>query len=184
MKDNKSTNFSTLDLTYIGLSTALIAVCAWISIPIATVPVTLQTLAVCLVAALFGWKKGVASVLIYLIIGAFGVPVFAQFKGGIGVLFGMTGGYLMGFVLTALIVGLATEKWGNKLLVLAVSMVLGVLVCYVFGTAWFALIYAKQTEPVALGKILSWCVIPFILPDLIKIAVACVISSRVKKYIK
>jgi len=179
MKKNK---FKTLDLVYIGLAAALISICAWITVPL-TVPITLQTLGICLVAGLFGAKRGTLSVLIYILLGAIGVPVFSGFKGGIGVLFGATGGYILGFIFTALIVGIVSEK-SEKLWAIALAMLGAVLVCYAFGTAWFAYIYAKNNTPQSLATILGWCVFPFILPDIIKIAIAAVLTKKLKRFIK
>ena len=159
-EESKSKKLKTIDLVYVGLSAALIAVCAWISIPL-TVPITLQTLGVCLVAGLLGWKRGTFATVIYILLGAIGIPVFSGFKGGIGVLFGATGGYIIGFIFTALIVGFVSDKWGEKLWIMLCAMVVGVLVCYVFGTAWFALVYARTSAPASLATILGWCVTPF-----------------------
>ena len=180
--EKKKHKFKTLDLVYIGLSAALIAICAWITIPL-TVPITLQTLGVCLVAGLFGAKKGTFSVLIYILLGAVGVPVFSGFRGGIGVLAGSTGGYILGFIFTALIVGLIADKT-EKLWAIALSMAGGVLICYIFGTAWFAFIYAKANTPASLGTILGWCVLPFLLPDAVKIIFSAILTKRLKRYIK
>lgn len=172
------------DSAYIGLSAALLAVCAFITVPLGAVPVTLQTLGVCLVAGLLGWKRGALATLLYVFIGALGVPIFAGFKGGLGVLAGPTGGYIVGFLFTALLVGAVSDKTEGRLLHLALSMVLGVAVCYAFGTLWFALVFMKNGEPKSLGTILSLCVYPFILPDLIKIAVAAALCSKLKKRIE
>lgn len=175
--------FKTLDLVYIGLSAALIAVCAWITVPLGAIPVTLQTLAICLVAGLFGWKRGVLATLVYILIGAVGVPVFSGFKGGIGVLLGATGGYIIGFLFTALLVGTVSDKT-EKLWALILSMIGGVAVCYAFGTAWFMLVYAKNTAPIGLAKTLALCVTPFLLPDAAKIIIASLLTNRLKRFIK
>lgn len=172
-----------LDLVYIGISAALIAVCSWITIPLA-VPITLQTMGICLTAGLLGMKKGTLSVLIYILLGAIGLPVFSNFGGGLGVLFGSTGGYIIGFIFTALIVGFASDKFKGKLLALIISMIIGVLVCYSFGTAWFAVVYAKNNEPASLAAILGWCVVPFLIPDAVKIALAAILTNRLKKFVK
>lgn len=174
--------FKTIDPVYVGLSAALITVCSWISIPL-YVPITLQTLGICLVAGLFKAKRGSFAVLIYILLGAIGVPVFSGFKGGIGVLFGATGGYIIGFIFTAIIVGIASDKF-SKIWALVLAMALGVLVCYIFGTAWFAFVYAKANEPAALKTILGWCVLPFLIPDAIKIVLAAALTYRLKKFIK
>lgn len=180
--EKKKTNSKITDMVYIGLSAAIIAVCSWISIPL-TVPITLQTMGVVLISGLFGAKRGTLSTLLYILIGAIGVPVFSGFKSGFGVLLGSTGGYIIGFIFTALIVGIVSDKT-NKLWALVLSMVVGILVCYAFGTAWFAVVYAKTNEPASLATILGWCVIPFLLPDAVKIALAAVLTSRLKKFVK
>ncbi|MBQ9532226.1 MAG: biotin transporter BioY [Eubacterium sp.] len=186
MKDTwqkQNNKLKTIDLAYIGLSAALIAVCSWISIPL-TVPITLQTLGVCLVSGLFGAKRGTLSVFIYILLGAIGVPVFSGFKGGIGALFGATGGYIIGFIFTALIVGIVSDKTEGNFLKVLIAMIVGVLICYVFGTAWFAVVYAKTSEPASLKTILGWCVLPFLLPDAVKIILSAVLTNRLKKFIK
>ena len=178
----KKTNSKITDMVYIGLSAAIIAVCSWISIPL-TVPITLQTMGVVLISGLFGAKRGTLSTLLYILIGAIGVPVFSGFKSGFGVLLGSTGGYIIGFIFTALIVGIVSDKT-NKLWALILSMVVGILVCYAFGTPWFAVVYAKTNEPASLATILGWCVIPFLIPDAVKIALAAVLTNRLKKFVK
>ncbi len=179
----KKKKFKTIDIVYIGLSAALIAVCAWISIPL-TVPITLQTLGVCLTAGLLGGKRGTLATVIYILIGAIGVPVFSNFGSGMGVLLGSTGGYIIGFIFTSAIVGFASDKFKGKIIPLIISMVIGVLVCYAFGTAWFAVVYARNGEPATLATILGWCVFPFIIPDAVKIAVAAVLANRLKRFVK
>ena len=171
-KAKKRKKFTTLDMAYVGIFAAIIAVCSWISIPF-TIPVTLQTMAVCITAGLLGTKRGVLTILIYFFIGLAGVPVFSNFSAGAGQLMGPTGGYLIGFIFTALIVGAATEFFGDKIWVYAVSMILGIAVLYAFGTAWFIIIYNRgNADAVTVSGALSMCVVPFIIPDLIKIALA------------
>lgn len=181
--EKKNSKFRVIDIVYIGLSAALIAVCSWISIPL-TVPITLQTMGVCLVAGIFGMKRGTAATLIYILIGAIGVPVFTQFSGGLNVILGSTGGYIIGFIFTALIVGFASDKFKGKFVPLIISMVIGILVCYTFGTAWFAVVYAREGNEATLSAILGWCVFPFLLPDAVKIAVAAVLTNRLRRFIK
>ena len=161
----------------------IIAVCSWISIP-TTVPFTLQTFGVFMAVGLLGGKKGTISVLVYILLGAVGVPVFAGFSGGIGVLFGTTGGYIVGFLLSGLVYWAMTAAFGEKLPIMIIAMVIGLLVCYAFGTAWFMIVYAKNTEPIGLMTALGWCVFPFIIPDCIKIALAVVLTKQLKKYVK
>lgn len=173
----------TLSIVYCGAFVALIAICSWISIPL-TIPFTLQTFAVCLTTALLGTKRGTATVLVYIILGLVGVPVFSGFKGGVGVLFGPTGGYIIGFIFTAIIVGIITEKCGKSYVVLAIAMIIGLAICYVFGTVWFINVYTKSKEPVGVMTALSWCVFPYLIPDLIKIAIATVLTKRLERFIK
>ena len=171
-------SFSAHDLAAIAMSVALIAVCSWISVP-TTIPFTMQTFAVCLVAAVFGLRHGVWAVLCYILLGAVGAPVFAGFSGGFGVLLGTTGGYILGFVFTALIVGFAAEKLGRNVPVLAAAMTVGVLVCYAFGTAWFMFVTKME-----LSASLAACVIPFIPGDLLKTAAVCVLVPRLESAVQ
>ena len=169
--------FSTRDLCFCAIGAALIAVCAWISIP-ADVPFTLQTFAIFAVCGLLGGKRGTVSVLVYLLLGAVGAPVFAGFRGGFASLIGTTGGYLVGFILLALIITLAQARWGLGQWVFVLSAAVGLLVCYAFGTAWFLIVYTR-TGAITLGVVLAKCVLPFLLPDAIKLALAtllCVLS--------
>ena len=174
---------STADIAVIALSTAMITVCAWISVP-TLVPFTLQTFAIFTVAGLFGMKRAGLSIGVYLMLAAIGLPVLAGMKGGFDKLIGTTGGYIVGFVFMALIVGFVSDHFGRKVIPLVLSMLLGLTVCYAFGTAWFMLVYARTTGPVGLGTVLGWCVLPFILPDCVKIVCAVAVSNRVGKYVK
>ena len=177
-----NSKFRVVDLTYMAVGAALTAVCSWISIP-STVPFTLQTFAVFCVLSLLGGKRGTVSIVIYILLGAVGMPVFAGFTGGIGILLGTTGGYIIGFIFMGLLFWLAEHFFGNALPVRIVSMLAGLLVCYAFGTGWFLWVYARQSGAVGIGTALSWCVLPFILPDLAKMALAVGIAGRVKKFI-
>lgn len=183
MSTSVTTRSKTRDMVYCAMFAVLIAVCSWISIP-ATVPFTLQTFGIFVTVGILGGKRGSVSVLIYLLLGAVGIPVFAGFKGGIGALLGTTGGYIIGFLFSALIMWGMEVLLGKKLWVLAVSMVLGLLACYAFGTIWFMVVYARTSGAIGLMTALGWCVFPFILPDVIKIALALVLSKRLAKLIR
>ncbi len=174
--------FRIRDLCYMSLSAALIAVCSWISIPSA-VPFTLQTFAVFSILGLLGGQRGTVSVLVYILLGAVGLPVFSGFRGGIGVLLGTTGGYIAGFLLTALLYWLTEKQHRNRPLPQAAVLLCGLLLCYAFGTAWFMTVYTRTKGAVTLGAALSWCVFPFILPDMIKLAIAVPLSQRLRKLI-
>lgn len=170
----------TYDMAYIGIFAVMIAVCSWISIP-ATVPFTLQTFAVFLSVVLLGGKRGTMSVVIYILLGAIGVPVFAGFTGGLGIIMNNTGGYIIGFLFSALVMWAAESLFGRKLWVQAVSMVVGLAVCYAFGTVWFMFVYMKDAGAAGLMTVLGWCVIPFIIPDLVKIALALILGRMLRK---
>ena len=167
----------TQELARAALFAALIAICSWISIPTA-VPFTLQTFAVFLALGVLGGRLGTLSVAVYLLLGAVGLPVFAGFQGGLGALLGTTGGYLAGFLLTALTVWGAERRLGKSAPVFLVSCLLGLALCYLFGSVWFAAVYAASSGPVGLVTVLGWCVFPFVLPDLAKLALAVVLSRR------
>lgn len=176
-------NSRAADLAYIALGAVLIALCSWMSIPI-TVPFTMQTFAVFCVLSLLGGKRGTMALLVYMLLGAVGLPVFSGFGSGIGVLLGHTGGYIVGFFCIGLLYWGATALWGKKLWVEILSLVVGLLACYAFGTVWYMLVYARAGESVGVAAALGLCVLPFVLPDLIKLALALVLARRVGAAIK
>jgi len=178
----EKSSFSAVDVSFIAISIALTAVCSWISIP-TTVPFTLQTFAVCLISALLGLRRGVTAVLGYILLGAIGAPVFAGFSGGPGVLMGVTGGYIVGFIFTALIVGGAAELFGRSLKVLIPAMALGIVFCYAFGTFWFIKVYTMGGSAITLATALSWCVLPYIPADASKIVLAALLCRRIYPHI-
>lgn len=173
----------TQDLVYIGVFTAIIAICSWISIPSA-VPFTLQTMGVFTAVGLLGGKRGTVTVLAYILLGAIGVPVFAGFSGGVGVILGTTGGYIVGFLFSALMMWGMEKVFGRGKKALAISMLAGLFVCYAIGTVWFMAVYAQKSGAVGLGTVLGWCVIPFIIPDLIKISISLLLTNRLKRVIQ
>lgn len=179
--DDKKVKFTVRDMCFIAMFAVIIAVCSWISVPL-TVPITLQTFGVFAALGVLGGKKGTIAVIVYVLLGAVGLPVFAGFKLGIGTLLGTTGGYIIGFVLSGIVYWAITDKFGTKLAVTVIAMALGLLVCYAFGTAWFMLVYTGSKGAVTLWSALGWCVFPFIIPDAIKIALAILVSERVGKY--
>ena len=173
----------TTDLVYIAAGITLITVCAWITVPL-TVPFTLQTFAVFAVLLILGGENGTMATAVYVIMGAIGLPVFSGFGGGPGIIFGKTGGYIIGFIFIGLIYMAMTRLFGNRLSVEITALLLGLLICYAFGTAWFMYIYMRDTGSVGFLTVLSWCVLPFIIPDLVKMAMAVVISRRIRPLIK
>ena len=178
--EKRNKGFQTKDLAYVAVCAVLMAVCSWINIPSA-IPFTLQTIAVFCTLGLIGGKRGTASILVYLLLGALGLPVFAGFSGGVGILFGITGGYLLGFILMGLVYWLGEHLGKGKRVVEISSMALGLVLCYAFGTAWFMFVYTRQSGAVTLATALAWCVIPFIVPDLVKMALAVLLSQKLSK---
>ena len=170
----------TRDVTMIALCTAMMVICSWISIP-ATVPFTMQTFGVFLCVGLLGGRRGTLAVSVYLLLGAVGLPVFSGFTGGLGHLFGATGGYIIGFLFSALVMWLIEHLLGRNLKTLVLSMIAGLITCYAFGTAWFMVVYAKDSGSVGLMTALGWCVFPYVVPDAVKIGLATVITRRVRQ---
>ena len=173
----------TYDLVYVSIFVVLIAVCSWISIPL-TVPVTLQTFGVFIAVGLLGGKRGTLAVLVYILMGAIGIPVFSGFTGGIGILAGTTGGYIVGFLFSALLMWGMEKLFGKDTKVLAGSMILGLAVCYAVGTLWFMAVYAASSGPVGIFTVLGWCVFPFIIPDIAKIVLALILTKRLSGVIR
>ena len=178
------TKIRTLDMAYMALFAVLMAVCSWISLPLGPVPFTLQTFAVFLAVGVLGGRRSTITILVYILMGAVGLPVFSNFSGGIGQLMGATGGYILGFLGSALVMWAVEALLGKKTWVLAVSMVLGLVVCYAFGTFWFMQVYARTSGPVGVMAALGWCVFPYILPDLGKIALALLLGNRLSRVLK
>lgn len=170
----------TRDITMIAVCTAMMVICSWISIP-ATVPFTMQTFGVFLCVGLLGGRRGTLAVSVYLLLGAVGLPVFSGFTGGVGHLFGATGGYIIGFLFSALVMWLIEHLLGRNLRTLVLSMIAGLITCYAFGTAWFMVVYAKDSGSVGLMTALGWCVFPYVIPDAVKIGLATVITRRVRQ---
>ena len=167
------------DMVLIAISAALITVCSWISIPLGPVPFTLQTMGILAVMLTCGGRRGTIAILVYLAMGACGLPVFAGFKGGIASLAGPTGGFLIGFIIAALVFWLL-----EKLIFGALNSLVFEIVLYTVGVIWFMTVYAAQTGPVGFGTVMTMCVIPFIIPDAVKLIAAVVIGERAGKLVK
>ncbi|MDY5366290.1 MAG: biotin transporter BioY [Eubacteriales bacterium] len=171
---------TTKRMTRIALCAALLAPCAWLSVPTQP-PFTMQTFGVFLTLLLLGAKDGTIAIGLYILLGALGVPVFSGFNGGMGALMGPTGGYIVGFLLMCLIFGLLCGK-GAGLWLKALALLLGLAVCYAFGTLWFVKVYGDMKGPISTLSALSMCVFPFIVPDLAKLALALWAGKRLEKY--
>ncbi len=165
-------------LAYIGVFAAVIAVCSQISFPLpfTTVPFTLGIFAVLLCGAILSPLESFATLGVYLLIGAIGIPVFSQFTGGVGILFGVTGGYLFSYLFMAPLIALIAKKFKRHLFpALLVGMVLSLILCYTVGTIWFVIL-TRSTWIAALSS----CVIPFILPDCVKIIAAAALALAIR----
>jgi biotin transport system substrate-specific component len=177
MKLQSNKKISTKALVMTGMFTALICVMAQISIPTQPIPFTLAVFAILLTGALLPTRYAFLSVLTYLLLGAFGVPVFAGFMGGLGRLMGPTGGYLMAYPIMSFITALFYQWFKKyKVLALVAGMVVSLLLCYLIGTLWFSLISGNDFY-----KSLTLCVFPFVLFDTLKIVLATSVSIVIRK---
>ena len=172
---NKS---KTKDLATVSLCAALMCVCSWIQFPSA-VPFTLQTFAVFFIALTFGTKKALTSTVIYILLGAVGLPVFSGFQGGVGALLGATGGFVLGFIPSVIIVSLLARKFAKSFLSFAVCCLPGLVSCYVSGLLWYVFVYGGGN----LKSACFVCVLPFIVPDVLKIILASTVSRRVYRIV-
>ena len=164
---------------YASLLAALIAAGAYLSIPIGPVPIVLQNLFVFLAGLLLGPRWGMASVGVYLLAGALGLPVFAGGVGGIGRFAGSTGGYLVGYIPAVYVIGWIAEKWHARVIVDVAAMILGSMVVYFFGIAWL-----KMLTGMTLSKTLMVGMVPFIPGDIIKIAATVPIAKTLRPVIR
>ena len=173
-KTGKSARQMNQDLCYIALFVALIAVLSQISIPLpGGVPLTLQTFVIPLAGILIGAKRGTIAAVVYVLLGAVGAPVFANFSGGFGVILGPTGGFLLSFPLMAAAAGLGAKQGGQAALLF--GLILGALLNYAVGTLWFVLMTGNTVEAALVA-----CVLPFIPTAIIKVILADVLGLRCK----
>lgn len=167
----------TRNMILCSLFVSLTAVCAQIAVPLPFTPVqiSLASFAVLLSGACLGAKAGFLCQCVYLLAGAVGFPVFTRFSGGIGILFGATGGYLLGYPFSAYLIGFLCEKLRNIRFGTLLSMLCGTLFCYLFGTLWYMLL----TKTPFISTLLA-CVFPFLPGDILKIAAALFLSARLR----
>ena len=169
----------TKQLTFSAMCIALIAICSWISIPF-TIPFTLPTFGIFFTVRLLGGKYGSFSILAYILLGAVGLPVFSGFNCGFGALFGTTGGYITGFLPASLIAGWRSERRSRRLVDI-IYMTIALIVCYAFGTFWYSLVYVGGIS--SIGAALAMCVVPYIIPDALKIALAALMAPRLRSFL-
>ena len=165
----------TKQMVLIALMTAVTCVLGPLSIPLpfSPVPISLTNFAIFLAIFVLGMKSGTISFIIYLLLGTVGVPVFSSFRGGFQVLAGPTGGYLIGFIFLALIMGFALDHFDRKLVPTIIGMIIGMAVCYAFGTVWLAkLLSLSFKEGLMMG------VIPYLAGDAAKIIIAAIVGPK------
>jgi|AntDeeMinimDraft_5_1070356.scaffolds.fasta_scaffold21610_2 biotin transport system substrate-specific component len=167
--------FKTKYLILTGLFAALTAIGAYIHIPFPTVPITLQIFFALMAGGLLGKKYGFLSQVIYVLIGAIGLPVFAGGTGGIGILFGPTGGYIFGFLAAGYIAGIGKQKFLNK----SLYMFLGLIAIYVLGVSGLMIFAGLEFLPA-----ITTGVTPFIIGDLIKVFLAAYLSVKLSSYVE
>ena len=168
-------NSRTRQITLIGLMTAITCILAPLSIPLpfSPVPISLTNLVIFISVFILGMKDATISFLIYLLLGSVGLPVFASFHAGLSVLAGPTGGYLIGFIFLALIQGFAMKYFDRKLIPTIIGMLIGMAVCYIFGTVWLAkLMSLSFKEGLFMG------VIPYLPGDAVKIIIAVIVGPK------
>lgn len=172
----ESGHLSIKNIASMGIITAVICILAPLSIPIGPVPVSLTNLVIFFGIYILGWEKGTISYIVYLLIGLVGVPVFSGFTAGPQKLLGPTGGYLIGFILMAVISGLFIEKSGRKFILSFIGMITGMVVCYVLETAWLAF-----QMHLSIQAALVTGVLPFLLGDLLKMILAALVAPQIYK---
>jgi biotin transport system substrate-specific component len=172
--------FSVRDLSYISLFATLIAVSGYISIPLpfSTVPVTAQTLAVMLAGSLLPVGHAAASIVVFLFMGAVGLPVFSGGTAGLGIIIGKTGGYLIGFLAGAALISVLKGKKAGFTRLLIVNAIGGILVVYAFGVMWL-----NYVTGIGISKAVIFGALPFIPGDIVKIVVAALLTIRLRKHI-
>ena len=180
--EKKKPLITTRDLVMIAFMAAILCVCSWITIPF-TIPCTMQTFGVFCSVLLLGGFQGTLSIILYLLLGIIGLPVFSGFQAGIGHVLGPTGGYMVGFLLTGLAFILMKPLIDKNRRFRYLALIIGLVACYLFGSLWFWVVYTSKGQTMGLWKILTICVLPYIIPDLLKMALAVFVCDRVRRLI-
>jgi biotin transport system substrate-specific component len=162
-----------------SLMAALTAVGAYIYVPIGPVPIVLSTLFVLLSGLLLGSRWGLASMGLYLLVGAIGIPVFAGGKGGFAHFFGPTGGYLFGYALASWVTGLISEHSRGLIMLDILSVIIGSLVIYSLGVPWL-----KMVTQMSWPKALIMGMVPFLIGDAVKASVALILARAIRPVLK
>ncbi len=173
----------TRTISLCALFSALISVCAWLSFPVGDIAMSLQLFGIFFALGLLGGKRGTLCICVYLLSGAVGLPVFSGFRGGAGVLLGPSGGYITGFLASGLSFWLITALFPHRKIARLIGLVTGLLVCYLSGSVWFYWLYAQDAGALSLAAIFAKCVLPFLLPDFIKLFLAYFLSQKIKRFV-
>ena len=169
----------TREMAFIAMLAAFLCVLAPFSVPAGVIPITLATFAVYVAAAVSGKREGTIAVILYILIGGIGVPVFSGFTGGFQKIAGVTGGYLVGFIPCAFLTGWLIDRHEKRKWIYPLAMAAGTLVCYALGTAWYCVL-----TKTGLSAALTMCVVPFLAADAVKIAAASAVSVPLRPRIR
>lgn len=171
---------NTKRVVFTSASTFLIIIGAYLSIQIGPVPIVLTNFFIILIGIVFGWRVALLSILTYIILGATGLPVFSNGKGGLAHILGLTGGFLLGFIPLAFFSGLAK---GKSIILRVLLPVIGSIILYFIGVPWAMFVYNNIIAPGGnkplwdLATTLKYTTIPFLIPDLVKVVIAVAISK-------
>jgi len=169
---------TTKDILFIAMFAALTAAFSQIVIPVGVIPLNLATLSVFLCGGLLKAARGGASQLVYVLLGAAGLPVFAGFTGGFGRIVGPTGGFIIGYIVAAAVIGLFVQRLPRKFWLFALAMLAGAVCYFTTGTLWYMCLYKASFI-----SALWLCVIPFIPGDIIKIILAAYLVKRLERFV-
>lgn len=177
MREAREKLFTVRGMVFMAIFAAIICIAAPFSVQVGPIPITLATFAIYLAGAMLGGKRGMIAVIVYIMLGAAGLPVFSNFNGGFAALLGPTGGYIIGYVPLVLLTGIFAEMNSKKhRTMMVIGMLLGTAALYTFGTAWFMIMTGSS-----LGRALALCALPFIPGDLLKIVCVTAIALPLKE---
>lgn len=173
---------TTRSIAFVAMFTAILCVLAPLSIPIQPVALTLATLAIYIIGALLDYIKAPICVILYIIIGIIGVPVFSNYQSGPMVIAGLTGGFILGYIPGIIAESLLITWKKDKIWIYPIAMVVGTFFIYAFGLAWFMIAYQNKNDtPISFVKALTACVTPFLAWDAAKIVVATLVTMKLRK---
>ena len=172
----------TKTITFLALFTALMCVLSPFAIPMQPVPITLATLVVYIIAGLLDYKYAAIPIILYILIGLMGVPVFSNGTAGLAVLGGPTAGFIYGYILGALAESLLLHFFKEKKWMYPVAMVGATIFIYAFGLTWFMIYMNNSGKAITFGAALMACVVPFLLGDAIKIIAASSVCISLRKH--